>query len=85
VVVVVICEAFDHTVHGTTVHENAEDSFIDQMAMGQLLWKDMDGTILAASLEGLILDLIQVSLYSFKYYIYKGVSGSMWLYNFKHS
>jgi len=45
-----------------TVHENAEDSFIDQMALGQLLWKDSSGRKVAGTLEGLILELMQVRL-----------------------
>jgi len=54
-----VWSAFDSAPQGK-VHENAEDAFIDQMAMGHLLWKDSDGRILAGSLEGLIMELIQV-------------------------
>lgn len=59
--------AFDNTVGvhlaGTTthqVHDNVEDAFIDEMAMGHLLCKDLGGTLLAGTVEGLVAELLQV-------------------------
>jgi hypothetical protein len=40
----------------------AEDSFIDQMALGKVLIRDGDGMIYAGSLEGIILEIIQVQM-----------------------
>jgi len=37
-----------------------EDAFIDEMAMGPLLWKDSRHKMLAGSIEGLVAELIQV-------------------------
>jgi len=61
------CAAFDNSVvgvhaPGTThqVHDNAEDSFIDEMAMGHLLCKDPRGTLLAGTVEGLVAEMLQV-------------------------
>ena len=45
------------------VHDNVEDAFIDQMAMGPLLWKDSRHKLLAGSIEGIVAELIQVMLY----------------------
>jgi len=42
------------------VHDNVEDAFIDEMAMGPLLWKDSRHKILAGSVEGVVAELIQV-------------------------
>ena len=44
------------------VHDNVEDAFIDEMAMGPLLWKDFRHRMLAGSVEGLVAELIQVSV-----------------------
>ena len=45
------------------VHDNVEDAFIDEMAMGPLLWKDSRHKLLAGSVEGLVAELIQVTSY----------------------
>jgi len=42
------------------VHENVEDAFIDEMAMGPLLWKNARHKLLAGSIEGIVAELIQV-------------------------
>lgn len=39
-----------------------EDNFIDQIALGRLLVHNKDGALIAGSLEGLIAQLIQVSI-----------------------
>ncbi len=39
-----------------------EDTFIEQMALGKLVIKHPDGKIRAGSLEGLILEIIQVGI-----------------------
>lgn len=38
-----------------------EDTFIDEMAMGPLLWKDSRHKLLAGSVEGVVAELIQVN------------------------
>lgn len=45
---------------------SSEDIFIDQMALGKLLVKDKDGHIVAGSLEGLIAEIIKVTISRFR-------------------